>query len=93
MSGVTVPTMMASISVGVEVRADAALSVKPQRRDRWLRLPCLDDVALANADAAHDPFVVGVDHRSRSALVRSRGGTYVPKALILARIGLFNQVP
>ena len=34
-----------------------------------------DDVTLANAGALHDPLVVGGNHLSRSALVRSFGGT------------------
>jgi hypothetical protein len=74
MSGVTVATMIASRSLA----ANAALGERFLRRfGRQIagRNAFVDEMAFADADAAHDPFVVGIDHFSRSALVRRRGGT------------------
>ena len=61
MSGVTVPTIIASRSEGF----DAAFGERFLRRlHRKIagRNPFVDEMTLADADALHDPLVIGVDN-------------------------------
>ena len=60
MSGVTVPTMIRSMSSGVR---PALLDRRERRFLRQIgrRDAGIDDVALANAGALHDPLVRGLD--------------------------------
>ena len=61
MSGVVVPTTMKSMSSGVSPAVSIALQRRLAREIRR-RDAGIDDVALADAGALHDPLVAGVDH-------------------------------
>ena len=61
MSGVTVPTMMASMSVAAIPRCARAFLAACDREIAGGNA-LVDDMPLADADAGHDPFIVGVDH-------------------------------
>ena len=60
MSGVTVPTMMRSMSCGVSPARSIACGRRFLRQVRR-RHARIDDVPLADAGALHDPFVRGLD--------------------------------
>ncbi len=61
MSGVTVATMIASRSLAAIPRCARALFAASAARS-LVRNTFVDNMAFADADAAHDPFVVGIDH-------------------------------
>ena len=87
MSGVTVATMIASISSGRSPRL--AIS------RRTASAPILEvvspgapDPALPDAGPGDDPVVGGLESVASSALVRMRSGTYVATAEMAARVGV-----
>jgi hypothetical protein len=91
-SGVTVPTMMASISAGLSPRwAKAFREASTARSLVATPLSTMWRSRIPTRAIIHSLLVSTI--RSRSAFVRRRGGTYVPRALILARIGLLKRTP
>jgi len=90
MSGVTVPTTMASMSVGETARSQRI----PRRRGGQIAGgdALIDDVPLANAGARGDPLVGGVDHLFQSGVgeqawrhVGAEGGDLYSKSYSRAR--------
>src|SRR5579872_488835 len=92
MSGVTVPTMMVSMSVGASPRCARAFRAASVARSLVATpLSTICRSRIPTRVMIHSLLVSTI--LSRSALVKRRGGTYVPRALILARIGFVNENP
>src|ERR1700722_211698 len=93
MSGVTVPTMINSISVGASPRcARAFFAASTAKSLVATPLSTIWRSRIPTRLMIHSLLVSTIF--SRSALVSRRGGTYVPRALIFAlvRVGVVNEV-
>src|SRR5579859_6178093 len=90
-SGVTVPTKIASTSVaGIPRCFSASLAASIARSEVAIPLSTICRWRIPVRSMIHWSDVSTI--LSRSALVRRRGGTYVPRAEIFARTRLANEI-